>query len=50
MFLEKQLWNQLLLKIKFLPPTSMMENLQTDENKDAGVMNRQMGGNAQGQL
>lgn len=34
-FLEKQIWNQLYLKIKFNAPTSLMENLQTDESKDA---------------
>ena len=34
-YLEKQIWNQLALKIKLNPPTSLLENLQTDENKDA---------------
>ena len=35
-FIEKQIWNQLALKINFLPPTSISESLQKDEAKDAG--------------
>ena len=34
-YLEKQIWNQLNLKIDLVPPTSLLENLQTDESKDA---------------
>jgi hypothetical protein len=34
-FLEKQIWNQLFLKIDLLPPTSLLNNLQTDQMKDA---------------
>jgi len=33
-YLEKQIWNQLALKIDLIPPTSLLENLQTDETKD----------------
>jgi len=32
---EKQIWNQLYLKIDLIPPVSLLENLQTDQNKDA---------------
>lgn len=35
--LEKQLYNQLFLKINFIPPTSMMENLQQDAAKDGAT-------------
>jgi len=34
-FLEKQIWNQLAIKIDLIPPTSLLENLKTDQNKDA---------------
>ena len=41
-YLEKQLWNQLFLRIKLVPPTSLMENMQEDEAKDGGLnMNSQ---------
>lgn len=33
-FLEKQLWNQLLLKINLIPPSSLAETLQDDNAKD----------------
>lgn len=33
-YLENQIWNQLELKINLYPPTSLLENLQTDEQKD----------------
>ncbi len=35
-YLEKQIWNQLALKIDLIPPTSLSQNLQADEKKDAG--------------
>jgi len=34
MFLEEQIWNQLYLKIKLNSPVTLLENLQTDEQKD----------------
>lgn len=34
-FLEQQIWNQLYLKVKFNSPATLLENLQTDERKDA---------------
>jgi len=34
--LELQIWNQLKLKINLIPPTTLLENLQADEAKDAG--------------
>ena len=34
-FLEEQIWNQLYLKVKFVSPVTLLENLQTDERKDA---------------
>ncbi len=34
-YIEKQVWNQLALKIDLIPPTSLLPNLQTDEKKDA---------------
>src|SRR3990167_4289844 len=34
-YLEKQIWNQLNLEIDLIPPTSLLENLQADESKDA---------------
>lgn len=34
-FLEQQIWNQLFLRVNFIPPASIMDNLQTDESKDA---------------
>src|SRR3990167_2349631 len=33
--IEKQIWNQLALKINLYSPVSLLENLQTDEAKDA---------------
>jgi len=33
--IEQILWNQIFIKIKLNPPTSLMENLQQDEGKDA---------------
>jgi len=35
-YIEKQLWNQLAIKIDLIPPSSLLEGLQTDEKKDAG--------------
>jgi len=32
--IEQQLWNQLNIKIDLIPPTTLLENLQTDEAKD----------------
>lgn len=42
-FLELAVWNQLLLKINLISPVSLLENLQTDMNKDgaAQMMNMQ---------
>ena len=42
-FLESQIWNQLFLKINLISPVSLLENLQTDMNKDgsAQMMNMQ---------
>lgn len=34
-YLEKQIWNQLRLKINLISPVSLIEALQQDENKDA---------------
>ena len=34
-WIEQQLWKQLGVKIKLNSPTSLLDNLQTDENKDA---------------
>ena len=34
--LEKQIWNQLFLKLDFIHPASIQENLNKDESKDAG--------------
>ena len=34
-YVELQIWNQLQLRINLLPPTSLLDNLQTDQNKDA---------------
>jgi hypothetical protein len=36
-YLEESIWSQLFLKINLLPPTSMIDNLATDENKDANA-------------
>lgn len=36
-YIEQQLWNQLALKINLKSPTSLLENLQTDQAKDANV-------------
>ena len=35
-YLEKQIWSQLALKLDFIHPASMTPELATDENKDAG--------------
>ena len=40
-FLEQQLWNQLKINIDLNPPTSLLDNLQTDQGKDGA--NQQMG-------
>jgi len=37
LFVEKQIWNQLQLKIDLIPPTSMLENLQNDYSKDGAA-------------
>lgn len=34
-YIEKQIWAQLGLKINLIPPNSLLDNLQTDEKKDA---------------
>jgi hypothetical protein len=34
-YLEDQVWNQLYLRINLNPPTSLLENLQQDQSKDA---------------
>ena len=34
-YIEKQIWNQLALKIDLIPPTSLLPNLATDQAKDA---------------
>ena|SRR3990167_3622455 len=34
-FLEQQIWNQLQLRIKLIPPTTLLDNLQQDQAKDA---------------
>jgi hypothetical protein len=34
-YIERQIWNQLGIRINLVPPTSLLENLQTDEQKDA---------------
>jgi len=34
-FLEKQIWNQLGIKIKLNPPQTLLDNLQKDQGKDA---------------
>lgn len=36
-YMEKQVWNQLAKKIDLIPPNSLLDNLQTDEKKDANV-------------
>ena len=35
LFIEQQVWNQLFLKIKLNSPVTLLENLQSDESKDA---------------
>jgi hypothetical protein len=41
-FLEKQIWSQLGLKIKLIPPTTLMDMIGRDERKDgASVFNTQ---------
>ena len=35
-WIEKQLWNQLQIKIDLIPPQTLLNNLQNDESKDAG--------------
>ena len=44
-FLEKQLWQQLRLKVNFIPPATMSQDLQADTAKDGvtGGMNFQPG-------
>jgi len=42
-YLEKQIWNQLGLKIDLIPPVSLLENLQTDEKKDMSAMGTPQG-------
>jgi len=34
---EEQIWDQLQLRVKFNPPASLMENLQTDQAKDGAM-------------
>jgi hypothetical protein len=34
LFLEEQIWNQLYLKVKFISPATLLDNLQTDQSKD----------------
>lgn len=34
-YIEQQLWNQLQIKINLIPPTSLLDNLQQDQSKDA---------------
>src|SRR3990167_5508993 len=34
-YLEKQIWNQLNLRIDLVPPTTLLDNLQQDQAKDA---------------
>ena len=36
-YIEKQIWNQLFIRIDLIPPTSMLENLQTDQAKDGAA-------------
>lgn len=33
-FIEQQIWSQLGIKINFIPPASLLNNLNTDQNKD----------------
>lgn len=40
--LEKQIWNQLYLKIDLIPPVSLLENLQTDQSKDGAMAQMNM--------
>jgi hypothetical protein len=35
LYLEQQIWNQLYLKVKFNSPATLLDNLQTDQAKDA---------------
>lgn len=41
-FLEQQIWNQLNLRIDLIPPTSLLENLQTDAAKDGAAQQMNM--------
>lgn len=34
-YIERQVWNQLFLRIDLYPPTTLLDNLQSDEAKDA---------------
>ena len=34
-WIEEQVWNQLRIKINLVPPVTLLDNLQTDEAKDA---------------
>jgi hypothetical protein len=36
-YIEIQLWSQLAIRLKLKAPSSLLDNLQTDENKDAGI-------------
>jgi hypothetical protein len=33
-YIENQVWNQLAIKLDLIPPTSLLDNLQTDQAKD----------------
>lgn len=34
LFLEEQIWNQLYLRVKFISPATLLDNLQQDQSKD----------------
>ncbi len=36
-FIENQIWAQLHLRIKLIPPASLMDNLQKDQAKDGAM-------------
>jgi hypothetical protein len=38
LYLENQIYAQLNLKIKLIPPTTLLENMQNDENKDGNSL------------
>ena len=42
-FLEKQLWQQLAIKIDLIPPASIKPEMQADEGKDVGQLGFQKG-------